>query len=113
MRGTALGASFGIAAAMIAAVAFSGRPVAASISLSDARLIVSGPADGLRRFVALQGSRNPALPVVPAAADEAGRAQAVVHLPDDFTGRQLINTTREALTAGLSYRVEGRVMGRS
>jgi len=40
----------------------------------------------------------------------AGKVKTVVSLPTDFTGAELVHTTREALAAGLSYTYEERPM---
>jgi len=72
----------------------------------DQRLTVWGSKKAVRNFVALQGSRRPALPTV--LLDAKSGSKAMVLLPADFTGKELIHTTREALAAGLSYSYELR-----
>ena len=70
------------------------------------QLIVTGSEAGVRRFVALQNSRRPTLPVSSITFEVGGPATAVVALPSGYSGRELVNTTREALAAGLSYKYE-------
>ena len=66
-------------------------------------LTVSGPREELERFVTLQGSHSPPLTASPVTTLDNGRASAVVTLPAGLDGQQLVQITREALAAGLSY----------
>jgi|SRR6478609_9311918 len=66
-------------------------------------LTVTGPREGLERFVALQASRSPPLATSAVTPLDNGRATVVVTLPAGRGGQELIQTTREALAAGLSY----------
>ncbi|QXT37209.1 hypothetical protein KV697_07980 [Sphingomonas sanguinis] len=77
--------------------------VLASTSVTSRRLTVSGPVDGVRRFAKLQQSRTPALPVSPITDGKGDKAHAVVLLPANYTGQDLIHTAREALAADLDY----------
>lgn len=68
-----------------------------------ATLVVEGPQSSLERFANLQGSRSPALLVSEFTDLGEGRLEASMALPNDFGDKDLIQTTREALAAGLSY----------
>lgn len=92
----------------IATLALAGcqkQPEPISTSL-ERKMIVTGASEDVARFVALQGSRRPILETTGPAAGAAGDSQAVVSLPAKFSEEDLMHTTREALAAGLDYRVE-------
>lgn len=102
---------FHIAVLMVPSLFVAGchRPASsAKTQVVERTLTVWGPADGVRRFAMLQGSRRPALPVSAVTSMGGGKAQAKVDLPADFSGQDLIHTTREALAADLSYRFDDR-----
>jgi len=69
-------------------------------------LTVAGPQEGVKRFTKLQGSRRPALEVSAIKPLGGGRAEAKLTLPASYNGGDLVNTTREALAAGLEYEFE-------
>ena len=75
----------------------------ATVTTVHRDLTVSGPREGLERFVALQASRSPPLAVSTITSLANGRATAVVRFPAGYSGQELVRTTREALAAGLSY----------
>ena len=75
-------------------------------------LTVTGPREELERFVALQGSHTPPLATSPVTPLDNGRATAVVTLPAGYGGQQLVQITREALAAGLSYEYADAGAGR-
>lgn len=72
------------------------------------QLTVWGSQVGLTRFVKLQGSLRPALAVSTPKSLGNGRAEATVTFPVSYKGEDLVHRTREALTAGLSYKYEER-----
>ena len=74
----------------------------------EKHLMVTGPQEGVDRFVKLQGSLRPALPTSRVQRLKNGRAEAKVTLPASYKGEDLVHTTREALAAGLDYRFEER-----
>lgn len=94
-----------IAPAVLVAATLSGcAPSDTSTSLPyPVSLTVSGDANGVRSFVALQGSRTPALATSPLIAGQDGKMRATVTIKGGFDGQDMVQITREALTAGLSY----------
>lgn len=68
-----------------------------------ATLVVEGPQSSLERFANLQGSRRPALLVSEFTDLGEGRLEAAIALPNNFSDKDLVQTTREAVAAGLSY----------
>jgi hypothetical protein len=66
-------------------------------------LHVVGSEEGVRRFTALQNSRRPALAVSHLTFRVGQEATAVVSLPPSYNGKELVQTTREAIAAGLRY----------
>ena len=66
-------------------------------------LRVTGPREGLERFVALQGSHSPPLATSAVTPLDNGRATAVVTIPAGLGVQELARTTSEARAAGLSY----------
>jgi hypothetical protein len=88
-----------VATALIAGCAGSAKPTATV----QKELRVIGPEAGVRRFTALQNSRRPALKVSELTFRVGQDATAVVRLPANYKGGELVQTTREALAAGLNY----------
>jgi len=66
-------------------------------------LTVTGPREGLERFLALQSSHSPPLATSAVIPLDNGRATVVVTLPAGRGGQELAQTTLEARAAGLSY----------
>ncbi|MBB3862412.1 hypothetical protein GGQ88_003712 [Novosphingobium hassiacum] len=75
---------------------------------AEQHLMVAGPEDGVNRFAELQRSRRPTLVVSSVRPVGKGRVEAIVSLPAAFSSRELVQTTREALAAGLEYKFESR-----
>ncbi len=89
---------------IVALALLSGCTVSAKrIPIVQKELRVSGPEAGVRRFTTLQNSRRPALTVSELTFRVGEDATAVVSLPADYKSHELLQTTREALAAGLSY----------
>jgi hypothetical protein len=74
-----------------------------TVAATQRDLKVTGPREGLERFIALQSSHNPPLATSAVTPLDNGRATAVVTLSAGSSGQELLRTTREALAAGLSY----------
>jgi len=70
------------------------------------KITVTGSAEGVERFVKLQGSAPLPLSASAITSLGQGRAEATVTIPANFGGNDLVHTTREALAAGLSYRFD-------
>ena len=66
-------------------------------------LTVTGPREGLERFIALQSSHSPPRATSAVTPLDNGRATVVVTLPAGHGRQELVQTTREARAAGLSY----------
>lgn len=92
----------------LAALALAGcQKQADPISTSlEKKMIVTGAPEDVARFVALQASRKPVLATTPPVAAEAGDTQSTVSIPAKFSAEDLHHTSREALAAGLDYRIE-------
>jgi hypothetical protein len=74
-----------------------------TVATTQRDLTVTGPREGLERFIALQSSHNPPLAMSAVTPLDNGRAMVVVRLSAGHGGEELVRTTREALAAGLSY----------
>jgi hypothetical protein len=79
-----------------------------TVTKVEQRLMVAGPQGGVDSFARLQRSLRPTLAVSLLRPVGNGRAEASVTLPADFSGQELVKTTREALDADLSYKFEAR-----
>ena len=93
----------GLAAVSLAAC--DRQQVSTTTTKVDRQLSVTGARDDVERFVALQRSLRPPLETAPVEQLADGRATAVVTIPADRTGKDLVHTTREALAAGLDYKL--------
>ena len=89
----------GLAAASLSACG--AEPTATS--KRERTVAVAGPRDDVERFLRLQHTLRPPLETSPIRDLADGRVSAVVTLPADGTGEDLVHTTREALAAGLTY----------
>ena len=74
-----------------------------TVATTHRDLTVTGPREGLERFIALQCSHNPPLATSAITTLDNGRATAVVTLAAGSGGQELLRTTREAIASGLSY----------
>ena len=88
-----------IAGAMLSGCAGAAKPT----KIVEKELRVFGPEEGVRRFTGLQNSRRPALAVSELTFRPGRDATATVRIPANYTGDELVQTTREALAAGLDY----------
>ncbi len=92
--------SVAVATALLSGCTGSAKPSATFIKKE---LRVFGPEAGVRRFTTLQNSRRPALTVSELTFRVGHDATAVVSIPADYESDELVQTTREALSAGLNY----------
>ena len=72
----------------------------------ERQLTVTGPKEGLDRFVKLQTTARPVVEVVDVKSLPNGQKVARMRIPVGYDGEDLIHTTREALAADLNYKFE-------
>ena len=81
--------------ALVALVLLFKPPI--QLRTTSQELTVQGRAEALRQFIGTQHARRPALQI------RSSAQQASIDLPKDFTSKQPLALTDEALAAGLSY----------
>jgi hypothetical protein len=96
----------GVLDAAVVAIAIAGLGHAEhTFSSAGNRLIVSGSQKGVERFAKLQAVSRPDLVNLTSKSLGGGRSQAQMSLPATYQETDVIKITREALAAGLSYKL--------
>lgn len=72
----------------------------------DRKITVTGSHAGVQRFVALQKSLRPRIATSNIEIRPDGRFSVTATIPVTYSGSDIVQTSREALAAGLSYQFE-------